>query len=144
MTCAPNEDSDQPGHPPRLIRVFAVCMKKPWVLSFPLSAQRRLWSDWVSAQADLSLCWVHRSFCCFCLVAAQIWIHLDMIVFFNFRKINNKAILSNSVMQILKKIHLIRFHYLEETYRLNACCNSDFCFTALQQILGNFLRGQLP
>ena len=24
MTCAPREDSGQPGHPPRLIRVFAV------------------------------------------------------------------------------------------------------------------------
>ena len=24
MACAPSEDSDQPGHPPRLIRVFAV------------------------------------------------------------------------------------------------------------------------
>ena len=36
--CAPNEDSDQPGHPPSLIRVFAVCMKKAWVLSYPLSA----------------------------------------------------------------------------------------------------------
>ena len=32
---------------PRLIRVFAVCMKKPWVLSYPLSAQQRLWSDWL-------------------------------------------------------------------------------------------------
>ena len=30
---APSEDSDQPGHPPSLIRVFAVCMKKAWVLS---------------------------------------------------------------------------------------------------------------
>ena len=37
--CAPSEDSDQPGH---LIRVFAVRMKKAWVLSYPLSAQRRL------------------------------------------------------------------------------------------------------
>ena len=53
--CAPSEDSDQPGHPPSLIRVFAVRMKKPWVLSFHLSAQRRLWSDWADAQADLSL-----------------------------------------------------------------------------------------
>ena len=44
--CATSEDSDQPGHPFSLIRVFAVCMKKPWVLSYPLSAQRRLWSDW--------------------------------------------------------------------------------------------------
>ena len=24
-----------------------------------LSAQRRLWSDWMDAQADLSLCWAH-------------------------------------------------------------------------------------
>ena len=24
MTCAPSEDSDRPGHPPSLIRVFAV------------------------------------------------------------------------------------------------------------------------
>ena len=29
--------------------------KKAWVLSYPLSAQRRLWSDWADAQADLSL-----------------------------------------------------------------------------------------
>ena len=39
--CAPSEDSDQPGHPPSLIRVIAVRMKKAWVLSYPLSAQRR-------------------------------------------------------------------------------------------------------
>ena len=31
--CAPSEDSDQPGHPPILIRVFAVRMKNHWVLS---------------------------------------------------------------------------------------------------------------
>ena len=36
MTCAPSEDSDQPGHPPSLIIVFF------WVLGYPLSAQRRL------------------------------------------------------------------------------------------------------
>ena len=56
---APSEDSDQRGHLPSLIRVFAVRMKKAWVLSYPLSAQQRLWSDWANAQADLSLCWVH-------------------------------------------------------------------------------------
>ena len=32
---APSEDSDQFGHPPSLIRVFAVRMKKAWVLSYP-------------------------------------------------------------------------------------------------------------
>ena len=57
--CAPSEDSDQPGHPPSLIRVFAVRMKKTWVLSYPFSAQRRLWSDW----ADLiCLRWAHTYF----------------------------------------------------------------------------------
>ena len=42
------------GHPPRLIRVFAVHMKKPWDLRYLMSGQQRLWSDWVDAQADLS------------------------------------------------------------------------------------------
>ena len=37
--CAPSEDSDQPGHPPNLIRVFAVRMKKAWVLSYPLNSE---------------------------------------------------------------------------------------------------------
>ena len=62
MACTPSEDSDQPGHPASLIRVFAVCMKKAWVHSYPLSAQRRLWSDWADAQADLSLCLAHSHF----------------------------------------------------------------------------------
>ena len=59
MACAPSEDSDQPGHPPSLIRVFAVRMKKTWVLSYPLSAQKRLLSDWADDQADLTLRWAH-------------------------------------------------------------------------------------
>ena len=77
--CAPSEDLDQPGHmpslirifvvpvqpghPPSLIRVFAVRMRKAWVFSYPLSAQRRLWSEWADAhQADLSLRWAHNHF----------------------------------------------------------------------------------
>ena len=40
----------------------AVRMKKAWVLSYPLSAERRLWSDWADAQADLSLRWAHIHF----------------------------------------------------------------------------------
>ena len=46
--CAPSEDSDQPVHPPRLMRVFAVRMKKACVLSYPMIAQRSGcpgWSD---------------------------------------------------------------------------------------------------
>ena len=60
--CAHSEVSDQSGHPPGLIRVFAVRMKKAWVLSYPLSAQRRLWSDWADAQDDLSLRWALSNF----------------------------------------------------------------------------------
>ena len=42
--------------------VWSVRMKKAWVLSYPLSAQRRLWSDWADAQTDASLRWAHSHF----------------------------------------------------------------------------------
>ena len=74
MACAPSKDSDQPGHPPSLIRVFAVRMRKAWVPSYPLSAQRRLWSDWADAKADLSSLGA-QSFCWFCHIAAHLCSH---------------------------------------------------------------------
>ena len=43
MNCATSEDSDQPRHLPSLISVFAGCMKTPLAISFPYSAQQRLW-----------------------------------------------------------------------------------------------------
>ena len=42
--------------------VLAVCMKRAWVLSYPLSTQQRLWSD---AQTDLSLRWAQSHFVSF-------------------------------------------------------------------------------
>ena len=54
--------TDQPGHPASLNRVFAVRMKKTWVLSYQMSAQRRLCSDWADAQAYLSLRWARSHF----------------------------------------------------------------------------------
>ena len=66
LTCTPSEDSDQPGHPPSLIRAFAVRMTKPWALIYPLSIQKRLWSDWADAQADLNRQWEHVLCCWFC------------------------------------------------------------------------------
>ena len=45
--------------------VFAVHMKKASVLSYPLSAQRSLWSDWADTQADQSLRWAHTHFVSF-------------------------------------------------------------------------------
>ena len=73
MTCTPSEDSDQPGHPPSLIRSFAVRMKKVRVLGYPLSAQRRLWSDLADAKPDRNLRWAQRSFCEFCRAMAHIY-----------------------------------------------------------------------
>ena len=51
-------------HPPSLIRVFAVCMKKAWTLSYSLSTQRRLWSE--SSLGAQPHCW-------FCHEAAQLY-----------------------------------------------------------------------
>ena len=47
-------------------------------LATQLSAQRRFWSDWADAQADLSLLWVHKSFCWFCHELAHVWILSDL------------------------------------------------------------------
>ena len=73
--------TDQPGHPPSLIRVFAVRLKQQFslsawgllflVLCYQLSAQRRHWSNLAYAQADLILRWAQRTFCWFCHEAAQ-------------------------------------------------------------------------
>ena len=54
MACAPSEHSDQPGHPRRAKTLIRSC------------GQRRFWSDWADAQADLSLRRAHMPFCWFC------------------------------------------------------------------------------
>ena len=70
---APSEDSDQPGHPPSLIWVFAVRSVGSLGPKLSSCGQRRLWSVWADAQADLSLRWAHMPFCWFCPEAAHIW-----------------------------------------------------------------------
>ena len=65
MTCAPSEDSDQPGHPPSLIRVFAVRSKDSQGPKLSSRGQRKLWSDWADAQIDMSLRWAHVYFVVF-------------------------------------------------------------------------------
>ena len=59
VTCAPSEYSDQPGHPPSLIRVFAVHSVGSEGPKLSSCGQQRLGSDWADTQADLSLRWVH-------------------------------------------------------------------------------------
>ena len=60
--CAPSEDSDQLGHPPSLIRVFAVRMKKAWVLSIAKTLVRLGgfpgWSE--SSMGVHSFCWFYH------------------------------------------------------------------------------------
>ena len=51
MTCAQLRTRSA-WHPPSLIKVFAVHMKKALVLSYPLSAQRRLRSAWALDDSD--------------------------------------------------------------------------------------------
>ena len=71
MACAHSKDADQPGHLPSLIRVF---IKKAWILSYPLSAQRRLLirlgrcPDW--SESSLGT----QSFCWLCHEVAQLFI----------------------------------------------------------------------
>ena len=92
MACVPSEDSDQPGHPPKLIRVFALRVKKAWVLSYPLSASKD-WSDWVDAQADLSLRWAHSHFAGFVVRRLKYLPYLFLWVFT--KKIDVNKMFSN-------------------------------------------------
>ena len=75
MTCSPSEYSDKLGHP---LNLWSQPSLSAWrtlgPYSHPLSAQRRLWSDWMDAQSDMSLRWVHIPFCLFCHASAQYWI----------------------------------------------------------------------
>ena len=66
--CSPSEDSDQPGHSSRLIRVFAVHIKKAWVLSYPISAQMGLkWTIfrtiWLSCKQSMVFSHVSNPCC---------------------------------------------------------------------------------
>ena len=81
MTVRPTKTQISQGICP-VWSVFTVRMKKAWVLSYPLSSQWRLWSDWADAQADLSLCWAHRWSCWFCLEAAQMSLHYYLVQHF--------------------------------------------------------------
>ena len=65
MVCETGADSDQPGHPSSLIRDFAVCMAVTLSLSYALSAQPGLQSEWLDAQADLNLTQAHMPLCWF-------------------------------------------------------------------------------
>ena len=135
--CAPSEDSDQPGHPPSLIRVFAVRMKKAWVLSYPLSAQRRLGSDWADAA---------HSFCWFCHVVPLMFPVLYRLCYRNHvKKVCGLSNVFNSNF-IVKSL----FFFYEMCCQQNICTRMQFvcgqyqtegCWTLVSLIFGNMLSG---
>ena len=145
MACALSEDSDQPGHSPSLIRIFAVRMKKAWVLSYPLSGQRRQvrldgCPGWSESLLDAhSLCWF--------------WHEAAQINYFTrywcvSRLINKLVIHWTKPITVIGACHhcfcccccfLFIFFYFIIIFFFFFCS----VFTALQHILGHFGRGQL-
>ena len=70
--CVTSKDSDQPVHLPSMARLLVYSS-----LDIPEAVERtcdqsRCWSDCADAQADLSLCWLHKSYCRFCCMLAHI------------------------------------------------------------------------
>ena len=72
MTVCPAK-TDQPGHPPSPIRVFAVRSMRSLGPKLSSCGMRRLCSDWADAHGDLSLRWAHMPLCWFSHEAAHIW-----------------------------------------------------------------------
>ena len=69
---APSEDSDQPAHSRSLIRILTGRILDNQGYKVSSCGQRRLWSDCLDAQADLSLHWTHLSVRTFSIVAVQL------------------------------------------------------------------------
>ena len=89
IICTPSENSDQRGHRPSLIRVFAVHLKKSWVLrALPAECiQRRLcrcagWSEFLLGAHTLVVlqlkCTCHLNCCCKLLIWATSWENLSL------------------------------------------------------------------
>ena len=71
MTCAPSEDSDQPGYPPSLIcrRCPHEETLDPWLL---IELTTKTLISLGGFQADLRLRRAHESFCLLCHTPAQL------------------------------------------------------------------------
>ena len=83
--------------------------RKDWVLSYPLSAQRRLWSGWADAQADLSLHRAHSHF----VISRLILLFIHHVLAQRNRHLRS-GLLQNKVTiftKACKKSHVLtRFH----------------------------------
>ena len=135
--------------------VFTVHMKKAWILSYPLSAQQRLWSDWADAQADRSLCWAHMPLCWFCHEVAHIrqnrWTmeyrSLTCIYFMRSIFVSHWSISPNMMFihqisfKILNKItdtkyrSLTNIYFMRSTFVSQWSIISSTCMTFIHQIV---------
>ena len=118
MECAPSKDSNQPGHPPSLIRDFAVRMKKTWVLSYPLSAQRRLWSDWADAHAGLSLFWAHNHFVGFVMMRHRCPCSPRVLLYKHEKMLGLNKLYGN-FQRYTGNCFIIRYCYVQKTFYLS-------------------------
>ena len=75
MACAPSEDSDQPGHPPSLIKVFAVSMEKAWILIATHWAHSKD-SDQTGRMPKLIWVFAGRTFCRVFVCLKKVWVRI--------------------------------------------------------------------
>ena len=96
-----SEASDQPGHAPSLVIAFAVHMKKARVLSYPLSAQRRLirLGGFVMRQLISS--------CMHYLSTNKIWIQEAKRFFQLAFKVQKAVILSKIMFSVFAKYQIV-------------------------------------
>ena len=79
-TCVTSKDSDKSVHPPSMARIFVYLSLDSLKAVQGTGDQQRLWSDCVDAQADLSLCWSHKSYCRFCRALAQMPLMVEKLI----------------------------------------------------------------
>ena len=78
---APSEDSDQPAHPRRLIRIFTGRILDRQECKVSSCGQRGLWSDCVGVQPDLIFRLMHTSGRTFTHVGARIIIFIALWIY---------------------------------------------------------------
>ena len=77
-TCMTSEDSDQPAHRMSLL-------KPP---GYPKRDKREPLPYWVDVQGDLSLCWLHRSYCRFCRALVRMFVSTHILLALSFPEIS--------------------------------------------------------
>ena len=124
-----------------MIRVFAVCMKKPWVLSYPLSTQRRLirlggfpgWSE--SSLGAHSFCW-------FCPVAAEFINTLAIIAWDNSTLIVCRNLcIPRNMLSLQKQFHDLSSDWINLMVK-NISTHEKFTWKAYSgnQALGSIIK----